>query len=47
VHLATVATYGYRVVDAFYVRDVLGGKLDPARAGEIERGILARLEEAG
>jgi [protein-PII] uridylyltransferase len=47
VHLATVATYGYRVVDAFYVRDVLGGKLDPGRAGEIERGILARLEEAG
>ena len=47
VHLATVATYGDRVVDAFYVRDVLGGKVDPGRAGEIERGILARLEEGG
>lgn len=43
VHLATVATYGERVVDAFYVRDVLGGKVEPERAGEIERGILARL----
>jgi len=47
VHLARVATYGDRVVDAFYVRDVLGGKVDPGRAREIERGILARLEEAG
>jgi [protein-PII] uridylyltransferase len=47
VHLARVATYGARVVDAFYVRDVLGGKVDPGRAGEIERGILARLQEAG
>lgn len=44
VHLATVATYGDRVVDAFYVRDALGGKVDPARAPEIERGILAGLD---
>ncbi|MGH2656046.1 MAG: HD domain-containing protein [Actinomycetota bacterium] len=47
VHLARVATYGDRVVDAFYVRDVLGGKVDPGRAGEIERGLLATLQEAG
>jgi [protein-PII] uridylyltransferase len=44
VHLATVATYGDRVVDAFYVRDALGGKVDPTRAPEIERGILAGLD---
>lgn len=47
VHLATVATYGDRVVDTFYVRDALGGKVDPARAAGIERAILARLEDAG
>jgi [protein-PII] uridylyltransferase len=28
VHMAKVATYGERVVDAFYVRDALGRKLD-------------------
>jgi [protein-PII] uridylyltransferase len=44
VHLATVATYGDRVVDAFYVRDALGGKVDPGRAPEIERGVLAGLD---
>jgi [protein-PII] uridylyltransferase len=44
VHLATVATYGDRVVDVFYVRDALGSKVDDGRSEEIERGILARLE---
>ncbi len=47
VHLAKVATFGGRVVDAFYVRDSLGRRLaDPARAREVESAILARLENA-
>ncbi len=45
VRLATVATYGERVVDVFYVRDALGGKVEDGRAGEIERRILAGLED--
>jgi [protein-PII] uridylyltransferase len=46
VHLAKVATYGARVVDAFYVRDLGGGKVEDAeRIGEIERAIVARLSE--
>jgi [protein-PII] uridylyltransferase len=45
VHLAKVATYGERVVDAFYVRDDLGRKLeDEERAEELERALRARLE---
>ncbi len=45
VHLATVATYGDRVVDVFYVRDLYGGKVvDAEHAGEIERAVLARLD---
>lgn len=43
VHLAKVATYGARVVDAFYVRDVLGRKLDAEQVAELERALLARL----
>jgi [protein-PII] uridylyltransferase len=44
VHVAKVATYGVRVVDAFYVRDLFGRKLeDGEHAREIERAILARL----
>jgi [protein-PII] uridylyltransferase len=44
VHLAKVATYGARVVDAFYVRDLYGGKVeDPEHVAEIERAIVARL----
>jgi [protein-PII] uridylyltransferase len=43
VHLAKVATYGGRVVDAFYVRDALGRKLDGARAAELERALTSRL----
>jgi [protein-PII] uridylyltransferase len=43
VHLAKVATYGARVVDAFYVRDVLGRKLDPEQVGELELALRARL----
>jgi [protein-PII] uridylyltransferase len=41
VHLAKVSTYGERVVDAFYVRDALGRRIEEAeRATEIERLIL-------
>jgi [protein-PII] uridylyltransferase len=44
VHLAKVATYGGRVVDAFYVRDELGRKVDEAeREVEIERALTGRL----
>jgi [protein-PII] uridylyltransferase len=43
VHLAVVATYGVRVVDAFYVRDLLGEKVvDPERIRAIE-AIATRL----
>jgi [protein-PII] uridylyltransferase len=44
VHLAKVATYGGRVIDAFYVRDVLGRKLDdPDQADELQRALRARI----
>jgi [protein-PII] uridylyltransferase len=44
VHLAKVATYDGRVVDAFYVRDALGRKIaDPGQLEEIERALRARL----
>jgi [protein-PII] uridylyltransferase len=44
VHLAKVATYGARVVDAFYVRDLEGRKLgDAGRAAEVERALMDRL----
>ena len=44
VHLAKVATYGERVIDAFYVRDILGRKIeDEEHVREIERAITARL----
>jgi [protein-PII] uridylyltransferase len=45
VHLAKVATYGERVIDAFYVRDGLGRKLiDTAHISQLERALRARLE---
>ena len=44
VHLAKVATYGGRVVDAFYVRDELGRKIEDRSALEEIEGLLtARL----
>jgi [protein-PII] uridylyltransferase len=46
VHLAKVATYGPRVVDSFYVRDLYGRKVDDEHAREIERAITARLRLA-
>jgi [protein-PII] uridylyltransferase len=47
VHLAKVATYGSRVVDAFYVRELSGGKVEaPRRRREIEAAVVARLAES-
>ena len=44
VHLAKVATYGPRVVDAFYVRDFEGRKLrQMERAPDVERALMDRL----
>lgn len=44
VHLAKVATYGERVIDAFYVRDEVGSKVDdPERVAEIERALSTRV----
>jgi [protein-PII] uridylyltransferase len=40
VHIAKVATYGERVIDAFYVRDVVGRKIEDA---EHEREVVAAL----
>jgi [protein-PII] uridylyltransferase len=42
VHVAKVATYGPRVVDAFYVRDLEGRKVGE-RAEEIREAVLRRL----
>lgn len=43
VHLAKVATYGERVIDAFYVRDTVGRKIfDSAALGGIERILAER-----
>ncbi len=38
VHLAKVATYTDRVIDAFYVRDELGRKVQEPGAGRRDRG---------
>ncbi|HEY6567589.1 MAG TPA: HD domain-containing protein [Actinomycetota bacterium] len=43
VHLAKVTTYTDRVIDAFYVRDALGGKVtNPDQIQEIETAVRAR-----
>jgi [protein-PII] uridylyltransferase len=45
VHLAKIATYTDRVIDAFYVRDTVGRKVvDPGQAAEIQAALRARLE---
>jgi [protein-PII] uridylyltransferase len=45
VHLAKVATYTDRVVDAFYVRDEVGRKVrDAEQVAEIEAAFRSRLE---
>ena len=47
VHVAKVATYADRVIDAFYVRDAWGGKVtDPAQIAEIEAAVGGRLGSA-
>ena len=47
VHLAKVATYTDRVIDAFYVRDELGRKVrDPAQVAEIESAFRSRLDRS-
>ena len=44
VHLAKVATFDGRVVDAFYVRDELGRKLaDPDRLRALDAALQERL----
>ena len=44
VYVAKVVTYTGRVIDAFYVRDALGGKVtDPAQVAEIGAAVRARL----
>jgi [protein-PII] uridylyltransferase len=46
VHVAKVATYGERVIDAFYVRDVVGRKVeDEEHIAEIRAAITARLAD--
>ena len=46
VHVAKVATYGSRVVDAFYVRDVVGRKVqDAEHIAEVHAALRARLSE--
>jgi [protein-PII] uridylyltransferase len=45
---AKVQTLGDRVVDAFYVRQATGGKLDdPAALVEVERALLHELAAGG
>ena len=45
VHLAKVATFDGRVVDAFYVRDELGRKVTNAeRIAEVERAMRVGLD---
>jgi len=44
VHIAKVATFGVRVVDAFYVRDALGRRVeDPSQVAEIEQALRSSI----
>jgi [protein-PII] uridylyltransferase len=46
VHVARVATYAGRVVDAFYIRDAVGRKLeDPSALERLERALRERLRD--
>jgi [protein-PII] uridylyltransferase len=48
VHLAKVATFDGRVVDAFYVRDPLGRKIiAPSQLAEVDRALRERLTPGG
>ena len=45
VHLAKVATFGGRVVDAFYVRDELGRRVDdPEIVAELGLALRSRID---
>ena len=47
VHSAHIATYGERAVDAFYVTDLLGGKIEsPDRRKGVEQALLVAAGEA-
>lgn len=44
IQVARIATYGHDVVDAFYVRDLLGQRLEePARIEQVRLGLLTRI----
>jgi [protein-PII] uridylyltransferase len=43
VHLAKVATYTDRVIDAFYVRDAVGRKLDDELQAVVGDAVRARI----
>ena len=46
VHSAHIATYGERAVDAFYVTDILGDKIESvSRLAAIEQGLLSAAGE--
>jgi [protein-PII] uridylyltransferase len=46
IHGAKISTYGERVVDAFYVQDALGDKVEnPARLRRIRQRLLQALED--
>ena len=46
IHLAKIATYGEEVVDAFYVRDLVGQKvIEGGALAELERRLLASVSE--
>jgi [protein-PII] uridylyltransferase len=49
VHLAKVATFDGRVIDAFYVRDTLGRKIgvDDERLASVDRALRDRLTYRG
>ena len=48
IHLAKVATYGVRVVDAFYIRDALGRRVeDPDQIAEIEQALRSSIGAQG
>jgi [protein-PII] uridylyltransferase len=47
IHSAKISTYGERAVDAFYVNDILGSKIEaPARLKRIQTALLKALEQA-
>jgi [protein-PII] uridylyltransferase len=45
---AKISTYGHKVIDVFYVKDVFGLKIvDPAIQTRIREGLLDAIEEVG